>query len=161
MISLFELYHVSREVLPLKYQFTIPHLALINSPDYPVHLPDLFVLLTSSFWSPVWTWFLTSFLVPVVTGYYFNLSASSSQGPRTRAKAAAQATEYNVDPLTFSIVKAVIAFVVYGQGATLFGLISPTSIERLNGALYGGYKGVLSGTAISALVSIYDAVLKK
>lgn len=79
----------------------------------------------------------------------------------TRAKAAAQAAEYNVDPLTFSIVKAVISFVVYGQLVTLGGLLNETSILRLRSAVYGGVPGILTGTAVTALISIYDAVLKK
>jgi hypothetical protein len=66
-----------------------------------------------------------------------------------------------VDPLTFSIVKALISFVVYGQGVNFGGLLSDLSIMRLENAIYGGYKGILTGTAITALVSIYDAVLRK
>lgn len=161
VISAWELFCIRPEILPSRYAFTIPSVGLLGTSDYPIHLPDLFLVVTASFWSPFLTWALTSLVLPGVLGYFFNLSATSNQGPRTRAKAAAQAAEYNVDPLTFSIVKALISFVVYGQGVTLGGLLSETSIERLNGAVYGGYKGILTGTAVTALVSIYDAVLKK
>ena len=54
-----------------------------------------------------------------------------------------------------------MSYVVYAQGVTFGGLLNETSIERLNTAGYGGYKGVLVGTAVTGIVSIYDAVLRK
>lgn len=161
-VSAFELYFVRPEVLANRYAFTIPALALVGTPDYPVYLPDMFLVLTASFWSPALTWVLTSLVLPCLFGYFFNLSATSgasAPGPRTRARAQA-AAETVVDPLTFSIVKALVSYVVYGQGVTFGGLLSEASIERLNSAVYGGYKGIMVGTAITALVSMYDAVLR-
>ena len=69
--------------------------------------------------------------------------------------------DYVVDPLTFSVVKALLSFVVYGQKVTFGGWLNPQSINRIDGAIYGGWKGILVGTAITGLFSIYDAVLKK
>lgn len=161
-VSAFELYFIRPEVLANRYAFTVPALDLVGTPDYPVYLPDMFLLLTASFWSPVLTWALTGVVLPCLFGYFFNLSATSGNkapGPRTRARAQA-AAETVVDPLTFSIVKALVSYVVYGQGVTLGGLLNEASIERLNTAVYGGYKGMLTGTAITALVSMYDAVLR-
>ena len=160
VISAWELLCIRPEILTSRFAFTVPAIGTVTS-DYPVYLPDVFLLVTASFWSPFLTWILTSFVVPGLLGYFFNLSATSNPGPRTRAKAAAQAAEYNVDPLTFSIVKALLSFLVYGQGVTFGGLLSETSIARLNGAVYGGYRGVLTGTAITAVLSVYDAVLRK
>ena len=60
-----------------------------------------------------------------------------------------------------SIVKALVSYVVYKQGVTFGGLLSDVSIERLNNSVYGGYKGVLTGAAISGVASIYDAILRK
>lgn len=160
LIAAFELFYIRPEVLPNRYAFTIPAVGLIGTPDYPIYLPDMFLLLTGAFWSPAVTWSLTSFVIPTLFGYFFNLSANSSPpGPRTRSRA--HQPEYAIDPLTFSIVKALVSYVVYGQGVTFGGLFSETSIQRLNDAVYGGYQGVLAGTAITGLVSIYDAVLKK
>lgn len=158
VVSAFELYHIRPEVLANRYAFTIPAIGAIGTSDYPVYLPDMFLLLTSSFWSPVLTWLFTSVLVPSAFGYFFNLSAASHAGPRTRARAI---NETNVDPLSFSIAKAVLTYVVYAQGVTFGGLLSEFSVDRLNNALYGGYKGVLVGTAITGLVTIYDAALRK
>lgn len=121
----------------------------------------MFLLVTASFWSPALTWLLTSFVIPAVSGYFFNLGATNAASqPRTRSRAAA-AAEYAVDPLTFSVAKALVTFVVYGQGVTFGGLLSEISIARLNNAVYGGYKGVLTGAAVTALASFYDAILKK
>lgn len=159
LVSAFELYHIRPEILANRYAFTVPALSLLGTPDYPVYLPDMFLILTASFWSPALTWALTSLVLPCLAGYFFNLNnAASYSGPRTRSRSAAAVV---VDPLTFSIAKALVSYVVYAQHATFGGLLSETAIERLDGAVYGGYKGVLVGTAITAITSIYEAVLKK
>lgn len=157
-VAAFELYYIRPAVLANRYAFTIPAVAAVGTEEYNVHLPDMFLLLTSSFWSPALTWVFTSILVPSIAGYFFNLSANSNQGPRTRARAQAETV---VDPLTFSIAKALLSYVVYAQGVTFCGLLPELSVARLNNAVYGGYQGILVGCAITALVSIYDAVLKK
>lgn len=159
LVHIFELYFLRPEVLPDRYAFTIPAISFLHTNDYPVKIPDLFLLLTSSFWSPVLLWSFTSFVLPTLVGYYVNLTAAHPSGRRTRSSN--PTPEYNVDPLTFSIVKALISFVVYGQEVTFGGWIDELSIARINGAVYGGYKGILVGTAITGLVSVYDAVLKK
>ena len=158
VVAAFELYHIRPEILANRYAFTIPAVNAIGTDDYPVYLPDMFLVLTSSFWSPALTWALTSVVLPSIFGYFFNLSAASHAGPRTRARAT---NETVVDPLTFSIVKAIVSFVVYAQGSTLCGLLNEVSIDRLNGAVYGGWRGILVGTAVTGIVSIYDAVLRK
>jgi hypothetical protein len=159
LVQAFELFFIRSEVLSNRYAFTIPAVAAIGTEDTPVYLPDMFLVLTASFWSPALTWVLTSFILPSAFGYFFNLSVSHAPIHRTRSKSANP--EYIVDPLTFSIAKALISFVVYGQGVTFGGLLSEVSIERLNQAVYGGYQGILTGTAITALVSFYDAILRK
>lgn len=164
LIAAFELYYLRPEVLPDRYAFTIPAIRLLGTANYPVQLPDMFALLTAAFWSPVSTWILTSLILPTFFGYFFNLSAahSSSTGVSTRGRSRAnQGPEYNIDPLTFSVAKAIATYVVYAQGVTFGGLINPDSVERINSALYSGWKGVLVGTAVTGLTSIYDAVLKK
>ncbi|KYK60678.1 hypothetical protein DCS_01816 [Drechmeria coniospora] len=158
-VSAFELLFIRPEILSDRYAFTIPAISLLHTPDCPVYLPDMFLLLTSSFWSPALTWAFTSVVLPSLFGYFFNICATNTTGPRTRSKA--RAGESVVDPLTFSIAKAIIAYVVYGQGVTFCHLLDGKSIERLNSAVYGGYKGVLVGAAVTGIVSMYDAVLKK
>lgn len=156
-VAAFEAWNLRAEVLPLRYAFTIPAIPALGTNFYPVYVPDAFLFVTSSFWSPVTLWTLTSVLVPSFFGYFYNLSAASHPQGRGRS----QTVEYNVDPLVFSIVKALISFVVYGQKVTFGGWISENSIERINSALYGEWRGILTGAAITGLVSLYDAVLKK
>jgi len=120
----------------------------------------MFLLLTASFWSPAFLWAFTSSILPSIAGYFINLTAGTQHHGRVTRRSA-PVPDAVVDPLTFSVVKALISYVVYGQGVTFGGWINPVSIARINSAIYGGYKGVLAGAAISGIFSIYDAVLRK
>ncbi|KAI0853266.1 hypothetical protein F5Y00DRAFT_136011 [Daldinia vernicosa] len=157
-ISAFELYFLRPEILPDRYAFTVPAITFLGTRDFPVFVPDMFLLLTSSFWSPALLWAFTSAILPSIAGYFFNLTINANHGRPGRRS---HALESVVDPLTFSIAKALISYVVYGQGITFGGWIDETSIARISTAIYGGYKGILTGTAITGVLSIYDAVLKK
>lgn len=162
-VNAFELYFLRREILADKYFFTIPAIEFLGTKEYPVDLPDMFLILTSTFWYPALTWVFTSFVGPCFMGYFFNLSAAAAtQTPRVRTKLAGTVpTDFIIDPVTFSIVKALLAYVVYKQGVTFGGWLSVGAIERINGAIYGGWQGVLTGTAITGLAAVYDAVLRK
>jgi hypothetical protein len=157
VISAFELYYLRPEVLPNRYAFTIPAVGLLHTSDLPVYLPDIFLILAASFWAPVSIWALTSFIIPSFFGYFFNLTVGAQHGRRK----ATSTPDYVVDPLTFSIIKGLVSYVVYAQGVTFGGLLDETSIGRINSAIYGGWQGILVGSSITALTSIYDAVLKK
>ncbi|KAL7623208.1 hypothetical protein AAE478_006889 [Parahypoxylon ruwenzoriense] len=158
-VSAFELYFLRPEILADRYAFTIPAIAFLGTKDYPIFIPDMFLLLTSSFWSPALLWAFTSAILPTIAGYFVNLNTNTQNGRLPRR--GAPTSDSIIDPLTFSIAKALISYVVYGQGMTFGGWIDETSIARINTAVYGGYKGVLTGTAITGILSIYDAVLKK
>lgn len=95
-------------------------------------------------------------LVPLFAAYFVNLTSKPSRG-----RGQISHFNYEFDPLTFNIVKALLTFVVYGQDVTFGGLVDLESVARINSAIYGGYKGVLVGTGIGALVTIYEAVVKK
>ncbi|KAK3326364.1 cytochrome P450 [Apodospora peruviana] len=160
-IAAFELYYLRPELLPNRYAFTVPAIKALGTNDYPVFIPDMFNLLTSSFWSPALTWAFTSIVLPSLFGYFFNLSAGNAGTHGGRGRPRSGYTEYTVDPLTFSIVKGLITYVVYAQGATLGGWIDPDAVSRINLALYSGWKGVLVGSGVAGLAAIYDAALKK
>jgi hypothetical protein len=151
-----ELYFLRREVMSDVYVGTIPAVPALGTTDYPVHVPDMFLLLSSSFWSPVLLWFTTSILMPSVVGYFYNLTVPSEAAGRRRGSPG-----YTVDPLTFSIVKALVTYIVYALGVDFGGLVDEVSAARVNGALFGGWKGMLVGSGITGLVSLYDAVLRK
>jgi hypothetical protein len=155
LIVLFELYNLRPELLPNRYAFTIPAIAFLNSSPYPVKIPDLFLLLTSSFWGPATLWAFSSFLIPLTVAYFFNLTSK----PRTRSHGTS--FNYSFDPLTFNIVKALFTYVIFEQDVTFGGLVDLEYVARINSALYGGYKGILAGTGIGTLVTLYEAVLKK
>jgi hypothetical protein len=152
----FELYNLRKEILADRYAFTIPAITLFGTQPHDVLIPDLFLLLTSSFWGPATLWAFTSLILPLFSAYFFNLTAKPS-----RARSHSTHFAYAFDPLTFNIVKALLTFVVYGQDVTFGGLVDLEYVARINSALYGGWQGVLVGTGIGALVTLYEAVLKK
>lgn len=156
LIVAFELYNLRKEILADRYAFTIPAIQLLGTHEYSIKIPDLFLLLTGSFWGPAALWAFTSLLIPLFTAYFFNLTAKPS---RTRSHTAH--FNYAFDPLTFNIVKALLTFVIYGQDVTFGGLVDLEHVARINSAIYGGWKGVLVGTGVGALVTLYEAVLKK
>lgn len=151
LMLLSEAFQLQPELLENRYAFTVPALDFLNTSPHPVKIPDLFLLLTASFWAPFTVWLSTSLLLPLLGAYFFNLTNK----PSTRSR------RYSFDPLTFNIVKGLLTFVVYGQGATLGGLVDLQHVARINSAFYGGYQSILVGTGIGILVTIYDAALKK
>ena len=155
LIQTFELWHIRKEVLPFKYAFDLPALPIINTKEYAVPLPDLFLLLTSSFWGPATLWTFTSILIPLFAAYFFNLTS------KPRARSHSQHFAYTFDPLTFNVVKALLTFVIYGQDVTFGGLVDLEYVARINSALYGGWEGSMVGSGIGALVTIYEAIIKK
>ncbi|PQE04813.1 cupin -type protein [Rutstroemia sp. NJR-2017a BBW] len=152
LLVLYEILQLQPKLLENKVAFTIPTLSFLQNPQYSVKLPNLFLLLTSGFWGPFTLWFCTSLLVPSLAAYFFNLTRM----PTTRSH-----TRYSVDPLTFNIVKGLLTFVVYGQNATLGGLVDSKNVATINSAFWGGYESVLVGAGVSILFTLYDAVLKK
>ncbi|CAD6444419.1 5082ac3b-f10c-4c5c-89f2-38f7ac1c1739 [Sclerotinia trifoliorum] len=151
IMLLSEALQLQPELLENKYAFTIPPINFLTTTEHAVKIPDLFLLLTTSFWSPFALWLSTSLLLPLFGAYFFNLTSK----PSTRSK------RYSFDPLTFNIVKGLVTFIVYGQDATFGGLIDLEQVARINSALYGGYQSILVGTGIGILFTMYDAVLKK
>ncbi|RAL58575.1 hypothetical protein DID88_003351 [Monilinia fructigena] len=150
IMLLSEALQLQPELLENKYAFTIPALDFLSTSEYAVKIPDLFLLLTASFWGPFTLWLATSLLLPLLGAYFFNLTNK----PNTRTKS------YSFDPLTFNIVKGLLTFVVYAQGATFGGLVDLEHVARINSAFYGGYQSILVGTGIGILVTVYDAALK-
>lgn len=154
-VVLVEAYYLQKQVMPWFYFFDIPAVNALGTSSYPVHFPELFVLLTSSFWSPSLLWANTSLFIPLVTAYFFNLTLKS-KGTGLSSKPA-----YKVDPLTFNIAKALVSYMVYAQGVRFTGLVADETVSTVASALPGGHQGVLIGAGIGAIVSIYEAVLKR
>ncbi|KFZ17158.1 hypothetical protein V502_04723 [Pseudogymnoascus sp. VKM F-4520 (FW-2644)] len=154
IILFFEAANLRSEILPDRYAFSIPSLPILNTKQYPVALPDLFLLLTSSFWQPFTLWLATALVVPLAFAYFFNLTAR----PRSRG---AQRFEYQFDPLTFNVAKAIITYAVFSGGATFWGLVDLESVARIRSAAAGGWEGIVGGCAVGALATVYEAIIRK
>lgn len=156
IITAFEAFYLRKEVLSDRFAFTIPPIAFVRKSSYDVWVPDLFLLLTSSFWGPTTLWASTSLIIPLIAAYFFNLT-----GKPTRSRSHTTHFNYTFDPLTFNIVKALLTFVIYGQDVTFGGMVDLEYVARINSALFGGWQGVLVGTGVGTLVTLYEAVLRK
>ena len=152
-----EAFGLRSEVLPMRYAFTIPANRALGTSDLPVMIPDLFLLLTSAFWSPFSLWLSISLLLPLACAYFFNLTlkAKHAHGTRGRSSQTAQ-----IDPLIFNTAKALITWLVYSQGVKFGGLVGQETVAKVNGAVPGGYLGMMIGAGIGTLTSMYEAVLK-
>ncbi|KAF2136113.1 uncharacterized protein K452DRAFT_280509 [Aplosporella prunicola CBS 121167] len=154
---LVEAYYLQRQVMPWTYFFDIPAVEALGTNSHPVYLPQLFVLLTSSFWAPSLLWASTSLFVPLLFAYFFNLTLRTkiNNGVTTST------TTYRADPLTFNIMKALVTYMVYAQGVRFSGMVGDDTVLKVDGALPGGYQSAMIGAGIGIITSIYEAVLKK
>ncbi|KAF2752872.1 hypothetical protein EJ05DRAFT_490568 [Pseudovirgaria hyperparasitica] len=147
---------IRRETLHMRHAFNTPSIDALRLPSYPVKLPDFFEVLTGGFWAPTTLWATTSLIVPLIFAYFFNLTLKkSSTGLKVSSKS------YQADPLAFNIVKALITYLVYGQAFRFWGLVDDTTVATVDRGFYGNYQGVLISSGIGALVSLYEAILKK
>ncbi|QDS70721.1 hypothetical protein FKW77_002799 [Venturia effusa] len=152
-----EFYGLAKEVFPWAYAFQCPAIEALGTESFGVWLPDLFLLFTTFFWSPTGLWLGTSLFIPLFFAYFFNFT-SQIKTPRTRAAAA---SVYKYDPLTFNVVKALTTWLVYSRAFRFGGFLTDATVARVNGAFPGGFQGVLVGSGIGALASIYEAILQK
>ena len=87
--------------------FDSPDLPALGLPSRRVHLPDLGLLLSNDFWAPATLWSLTSWFLPLLFSYFFNLTLRSNTHHKKTTK------QYTADPLTFNIARALLAYNVY------------------------------------------------
>ena len=169
VVLLIEAFGLQWNTLSVEPAFTTPSVAGFASKQ--VSLPDYTKLLTSDFWAPATLWSLTSVFFPLLFSYFFNLTLRSN----TRHKSTRGT--YAVDPLTFSIVKALLQYVVYAPIAfptpiaadskaadiiyPAWGPFAGSTRLTVTQGVPGGYNGLQIGAAIGVLVAIYDAALKK
>lgn len=65
------------------------------------------------------------------------------------------------DPLTFNIVKALIVYKVYADRFDFFELFSQYSIAKVDASVPGHWGGMLTGTAIGVIGTLYEAILRR
>lgn len=154
-----------------KHTFDSPAVSYPKVDKKEVHLPDMSLLLTSNFWAPATLWSLTSWFLPLLFSYFFNLTLRSN----TRHKSSSK--QYRIDPLTFNVARALLAYSAYslpvadpvlaGQPGTVtgrtpgWGPFDENTMLTVRGNVPGGYYGLQIGSIVGILVSLYDAALKK
>lgn len=150
---------------------TLQTFNLAPTPDTLVSVPDGWRLLTSDWWAPATLWSLTSWVLPLVASYFFNLTLRANTNRKSTER------EYPADPLTFNIIKAVLAYSAYylplvetsvgGQttfsraAGTRWGPFSTETVDVVRGNVPGGHAGLQIGAVVGILISLYDAALKK
>ncbi|KAJ5408189.1 hypothetical protein N7509_002072 [Penicillium cosmopolitanum] len=153
-----------KELVPLRYLTTTPAVDAIHLPSLPIKVPDLFVLLSGSFWAPFTLWLLSGLILPLIAAYFINLSyqaATGGSGARRSRSSSAAADRASFDPLTFNIAKALLVYKVYVDHLGFFDLFSHYTIARVNASVPGGWGGMLTGTAIGVIGTLYEAILHR
>ena len=141
LLTLFiEAYGLRSQVMPLRYLTTIPPIpALGISGETPLKIPDLFALLTVAFWGPVGLWLLTSLFLPLAGAWFFNFGSTRGY-----------------DPMSFHIVKALTAWIVYAKQG-----YSGDSRLIVEEGIPGGIPGMMVSAGVGALVSFWDVLGKR
>ncbi|KAL5384898.1 hypothetical protein DPSP01_005003 [Paraphaeosphaeria sporulosa] len=152
------------------YLFDSPATTGFNARE--VRFPNLTKLAGSGWWGPATLWSLTNWALPLIFSYFFNLTL------RTNTRHKSSKTQYTIDPFTFNIAKAILAYSAYyvyttadasllGQPNTVlaqtpgWGPFSESSVATVRDNILGGYYGIQIGSLVGVLVSLYDAALKK
>lgn len=169
LVVLLELYGLVNELIPFRYLTTIAPSDVLHTPAIPIKLPDLFIMLSASFWSPFSLWMATSLILPSIVAYFFNLNLKVSQQSgghaygtrRTVASKQALGRRADFDPLVFNVSKALVAYLVYANNFTFWNVFSGMAVRRVSGAIPGGLPGLLTSSAVCTLGSLYEAVLRK
>jgi hypothetical protein len=159
-----EAYGLRQEILPGKLAGFLPAVPYFRSYKTPIYLPDLFLLLTHSFWAPFTLWTSTSLLLPLLCAYFVNIPLKtrlSHQHATRRATSIQSATSNQFDPLVYNIAKALVAYIVYAQHSTLFGFFQHFTVATVKENILGGYQGIITGAAIAGVIGLYEAILKK
>jgi hypothetical protein len=150
---IFEALGIREKTFPLRWT-VVPGNDTIKLRQTAVWFPNFALLLSSNFWAPTVLWALTSFVIPLVFAYFFNLTY---QNPRPKTRRTTPLREF--DPLTFSIVKGVLAYLVYSPYVghfTFWGLFSPETIATVGDGIWGNYTTLFIGSGIGILTSLYD-----
>lgn len=147
-----EAYSLQKVLLPWKYAFDVPAIHAIGTPSYAVSAPDLFVLLSPSFWLPTLLWSATNIFIPLSFAYFYNLTVHTVK----RNNARVRVVRYNYDPFTFNVVKSLVISTVYGAGV-LHGYVDDDIVAVVDGSQYGNFGGMLMGTYVCGLYALWEA----
>jgi hypothetical protein len=171
LILLIEAFGLQWNTLATTPLFAMPDFASFWSNSQDVKGPDGWALLTAEWWAPATLWSLTSWVLPLLFSYFFNLTLRANTNRKSSDR------QYPADPLIFNIAKAILTYSAYrihvvdpsvlGEPGKVFthdyrwGPFSPQSVSVVRNNVPGGYYGLQIGAAVGILVSLYDAALKK
>ena len=100
-----------------------------------------------AFWGPVGLWVGTSILVPLVGAWLVNFQRRG-EGEREEGK--------RYDALSFGVVKAIVAWVVYVREG-----VQAESVGVVSRGVPGGAAGLLVGAAVGGGAAVWEAVLRR
>lgn len=155
LVLLLEGSGIIRQIWPLRYLTTVPAIEAIHTPEFVLNVPDFFILLDGAFWAPFSLWLLTNVFLPLGTAYFFNLKATSTATRNSNPQ------RTNFDPLSFNIARALIAYLVYAKHFSFWDLYSGFTIDKVNASVPGEWTGMLTGTAVGLVGTLYEAILQK
>ncbi|KAG9195619.1 hypothetical protein G6011_00740 [Alternaria panax] len=141
--------------------FATPTAFSSYSSSQDVRGPNFWVLLSAEWWSPATLWSLTSWVLPLMFSYFFNLTL------RTNTSRKSSDRQYPADPLIFNIARAILSYSAYRETVNMafapsaWGPFSEYAVARVGNNVPGGYYGLQIGSLVGILVSLYDAALKK
>lgn len=149
---LMEAWGLSNAVIPWKYIFDFPSIRVVGTPSFAVKIPDLFVMLSASFWSPVLLWSAISIFIPLLFAYFFNLTVHTVK----RNNARVRVVRYNYDPFTYNVAKFMIVSSVFAADI-LNGYVSHQTLALIDHSQFGGFASILVGTQVCGLCSLWQA----
>jgi hypothetical protein len=158
MVLLLEGGSVVKELVPIRYLTTTPPVQAAQIPAIPIRVPDLFVLLTGAFWAPFSLWLISCLVLPLMAAYFINLSWQAST-PVRKTRSSPNLAQF--DPLSFNIAKALLVYIVFGNDFKFWGVFSTFALRKISASVPGGTFGLYTGTAVGAIGSLYEAILRR
>lgn len=149
LVLFVEAFGLRAQVLPFRYLGTTDPLPVVGS--VALKGPDMFAVLRWEFWGPVGMWVGTSVVVPVVGGWVVNFRRGDGGGSgEVGGGEGGRGEGWRVDPLVFSLVKGLVAWVVYAQGG--WGGESRAVVVE---GVPGGVLGMMVGAGVGGVVSLW------
>jgi len=149
-----EAYYLQRVTLPWKFAFRLPAVAPFTHDKTAVTLPDLFALLSMSYWAPTLLWVLTSLALPSIVGWFFNFTINKKNRH-------GKGHGYEIDPFVFNIVKMLVSYLVYHPLGLRLGFLSESTVAAVQISMPGGTTGMVISSAVGAAAALYEAVLRR
>lgn len=149
-----EWYFLQYELLPWDYVADTPAIPLLGSVS--IFIPNIFVVFTKYWLSTTALWAAINFWLPFIAGWFFNFTLKV----KTKDDTAVWSATYQIDPLTFSIAKAVLTWLVYQKGLRL-GAFADETVDRVVLAMPVGYSGLMVSAYVGIVTSIWDGLQGK